>query len=758
MSDLTTTAIEHQFYNELIDKFFHPKSYFFYCIRKYLDNPLLFTDKPNFSITQIISLLFEYLSKSKQPTQDLNEITKIKGFENLVLNLETLLIRFDLKTLDQPQLKKAIQNIASNFLKYIFQVLLENEKVQNTLINYLEIKMKLIELLNGANGKHKNKSKLDDSIKIETANTSKMRLFNLKDENNSAMSSLMDQPSDNFNLLDNYFEKEISRLLKPLAIFSNNTSEFYTNTNFVKQIYENFSQIKDLATYYGYQEIKVIAERVAELVKTLQSKEHSFNQSIIGLIYDAKAKVEKYLLQRQNSDNLKGFLDTFDFFISELNRSDITKENLTIELNTLPIMKSDKAESFELNTSVNKINESSQKSGYNGNKSSIFSGLLIEKNDSKKVERFKFQGEDDEELLKLIHEIPDSSLPEDFFIFHEDEPISNAESQKIPTDKPFTNAESQNIELEKTITNSNSQTIPTKQNFVPENLADNSDNLDAAISTKEQTQNIDSQISASEKNAAQEEKSANNLNNVDAEISTNEEKQNIDSQNSVSEKNVAKEDKSDDNLNNGNAAIETNEEEQNIDSQNPVSEKNVAQEEKSNSNLQNVDTAISTNEEIQNINSQNTVSEENTVQEEKSDDGLNNVDASTNQIFQKEAVLYYKILLNAISQLKNEEKIQAALEDIELAGSSLKYLAQKFGMEKIALLPELVESISIVTNKNFIKLPPSILQGMEDGINLLKGFDVNNKDHIKTFMSILTLLKEFCTKTFDTTQKIQIAS
>ncbi len=615
MNDLTTTATEHQFYNELIDRFFHPKSYFFYCIRKYLDNPLLFTDKPNFSITQIISLLIEYLSKSKQPAQDLNEITKIKSFENLFLNLETLLIRYDLKTLDQPQMKNAIQNIALYFLRYIFQVLFENGKGQNTIINYLEIKMKLIDLLNDSNGKHKNTSKSDDSIKIETSGISKKRFIDPIVKNNTAILSLKDQTSDSFNLLDNYFEKEISRLLKPLAIFSNKTSEFYTNADFIKQIHENFSQIRELAIYHGYEEIEMIAARVVELMKTIKSKKHSINQSIIELIYDAKAAVEKYLFHHQNLDNLKDFLDTFDLYIIELNKPDITEEDLTGEHFSSSDLESDKIESFEINTSFNKINESAQ----NENKSSIFSGFLIETNDNEKGDRLKFPDEEDEELLKLIHEIPESSLPGDFFSFPEGETIINNESQNISKE----------------------------QNILQENLMDESDKFDSS---------------------------------------------------------------------------------------NPTSE------------------------EIQNTESQSIASEENVAQEDEYDDNLNNVDASTNQLFQQEAVLYYKILLNAISHLKNEEKIQAALEDIELASSSLKYLAQKFSMEKFALLPELVESISIVTNRHFIKLPASILQGIEDGINLLKGFDVNNKEHQKTFMSILVLLKEFCTKTLNTTQEIQIAS
>jgi len=141
---------------------------------------------------------------------------------------------------------------------------------------------------------------------------------------------------------------------------------------------------------------------------------------------------------------------------------------------------------------------------------------------------------------------------------------------------------------------------------------------------------------------------------------------------------------------------------------------------------------------------------------EDDDDAKMIFDESTNTIFQQEAVLYYNIISNAILQLKNDEKIQSALEDIELTSSSLKHLAQKLGMEKLALLPELIESVSILSNKYIIIPPSSILQGMEDGINLLKKFDVNNSEHRRKFLSILTLLKEYYMKTLHTTRKIPI--
>ena len=64
---------------------------------------------------------------------ELKEITLIQGFSNVYSNMEMQLIRYDLRPLEQPQLKKAIQNIALNFVVDVYQVLRNNDLAQKTL-------------------------------------------------------------------------------------------------------------------------------------------------------------------------------------------------------------------------------------------------------------------------------------------------------------------------------------------------------------------------------------------------------------------------------------------------------------------------------------------------------------------------------------------------------------------------------------------------------------------------------------------------
>ena len=59
--------------------------------------------------------------------------------------------------------------------------------------------------------------------------------------------------------------------------------------------------------------------------------------------------------------------------------------------------------------------------------------------------------------------------------------------------------------------------------------------------------------------------------------------------------------------------------------------------------------------------------------------------------FQNEAKLYFKVIAEALGNLKENGKDRLALENLELASYSLKGLGKKLGLEHIANFPELVE-------------------------------------------------------------------
>ena len=482
MYDDLKTATEDQFYYELINRFFNPKSYFYYCIATYLNRPSLITHNPEASTTKLISQLIDFLIKSKKTIADLKEITHIKGFESTYKNIENQILRYDIKSLDQIQGKKAINKIALSFLRDTYQALSTNPKSGKTLILYIEIKSQLRNLLFGSNGKHKKSNPLKTI------------------ESNSTF-------SDNSQIQ-----------------LSNEPSNFTTQNSCSEPGNDHSKDLKN------------------------ETQDRQFKREM------------------QNSS---------------------------------PQPEQERGGNFEINTSFKEFNISEDRSTDWINTPDIFSGLLTQSNSSQDGnDEIVIPGDDDdEELLKLIQEI-------------------DSYKDSIPL-KNFSDIKEMN--------KAKSLDIPLMENLASPGQTKGDENSESKTAPDNELE--------------------------------------------------------------------------------PDKEQGVF------------------------------------------------FDEPTIKLFQQEAVLYYKILSNAVMQLKSDDKIQSALEDIELASSSLEHLAQKFGMEKLALLPELMESISNLANKHIITPPIQIIQGIEDGVNLLKEFDVNKTDHRAKFMSILMLLKEYYIKMLNTTRK-----
>ena len=115
--------------------------------------------------------------------------------------------------------------------------------------------------------------------------------------------------------------------------------------------------------------------------------------------------------------------------------------------------------------------------------------------------------------------------------------------------------------------------------------------------------------------------------------------------------------------------------------------------------------------------------------------------------FHKEAHLFIQVILNSIANVDKKNEDSTYLDDIELASSSLKILAQKFEYHKIVILPELIESMCINMKIIGKHLPHSILEKIKEGILLLKIFDQSNAEHETKLLDILYSLKEYYSST-----------
>ena len=621
MYDDDKTATDDQFYYDLINRFFNPRSYFYYCIETYLNRPSLIANNPEASTIQFIARFIDFLMKSKKTTADLKEITLIKGFEYTYVNLENQLIRYDLKSLDQTQVKKAIQKISLSFLKDIYQALITHPKSRKTLRLYIAIKSKLSNLLNGSNGKHTNNNSLK-SIKPNLP---------LSDESPIQLSN--EPPGD--------------------------------------------------ATEDSGSELS--NENARSLINGLQNT--PFRED------------EQYSPPESEQEN---------------------------------------SGSFEINTSFKEFKTSSTRSTTKVNTPSILSGLFSEPGRTKQNnDEILIPGDDDdEELLKLIQEIDSykESLP--LKNFAEIKALKNTNSTNLPFMEeiapPIQNEDDQNDKAEE-YSNENDEKLEGNEDDENDKAEEYSDENDEKLESNEGDENVEAEEDSDENDEKlegteydQNDKAEEYSNKNDEKLEGNEDDEN---------------DKAEEYSDENDEKLESNEGDENVEA-----------EEDSDENDEKLEgTEYDENDKAEKYSDEND-------EKLEVDEGIGIFhDESINKIFQQEAVLYYKILSEAIPQLKSDEKIQSALEDIELASSSLKHLAQKLGMEKLALLPELIESVSSLSNKHIIKPPTPIVLGIEDGVNLIKEFNVNNTDHRAKYMSILILLKEYYMKTLNKTRKFSVS-
>ncbi len=599
MSDLTATAIENQFHDKLIGKFFHPKSYFYYCVKKYLRYPIRLSETPQQSVISIISQLVESLTRVNSPLHELQEIARISGLDRILVDFSGLISQFDFKIIPRSQVRATIDRIAYNFLKTAYQTLLENEKGRNALVAYLNIKIKLIELLNDSNGK---------GVTIPASTSSWPSLSSdiaLLPDNGTQTGKRSDDRgvSDSRGSLRDKskkgpFEQQVSRLLNLITELRMNIT-FDSDFMVMRSIKARFVQMERLAENYRKESVRIIAHSIAQLLHVSLERLRPADQKMVEVIDTAVQIISRQFNHPINSDQVKQFFDRCTLFLSEVQHMDELEggENRTIG----EAADHDQDDCFEINSLLSQIAPPSRSFDQSIGSSPIFSGFLVNAKTAPTVSESGYL-EDDEEVLKLSHGIEQNS----------DNPRNGNDFQTVPETK-FAGSRS--------------------------------DNWQPATDD-----------SSSPSNGMAETSPEASLHHFSA------------------------------------ASMESN------GTKSPIG------------------------------------------RDAQPDNGH---DQTFLHLYQQEADWYFKVMLAALKQLKNQEKIQTALEDIELASSSLKRLARKFGADGQDELPELLETISMFANQHIIKLPPSIIRTIEDGVNLFMQFDRTNIEQQASLKSIVAKLDEF---------------
>jgi hypothetical protein len=536
-----------QFYEELIKRFFHQESYFYYCLKNSLSTEpsKKQIDKPT---SEIISTLVEFLINSKDPLTEFKEISNTQRFNNFYEIITSQLAHTNLPNLDNKQTKNFIQNVALKTLENFIQVF-SKENNRLVLRSYLDLKLKLKFLLNDSNG---NDTKYGKNFiaGIESNGYLDWEKADLVDQTSILAEETTIRQQEELDSFQKFFEEDIRVTLKPIVEAD---AEQTSDPDFIIKCYDIFYNLIELGKFHNNNELVIISEKVLQLIKVVQKKEHSEIKSAIELILAGNSAIEHFVTSQHPPLELNKFLKKFDDFLQQLGINE--NDEFQLEADTAEQVSNNPIlEDKENNLAVEDDSSTKQTKDKKSN-AETDEIQYSEINFNEDIPQFTLPGEEDEDLMDLIQEISSSMA----------------------------------------------ETSPEQKG--------------------------------------------------NGSVSKNE-----------------------------SANIETN-----YNSQKP----------------------------------------------------------GPHESFHKEAHLFIQVILNSIAKVDKKNEDSTYLDDIELASSSLKILAQKFEFRKIVILPELIESICINMKTIGKHLPHSILEKIKEGILLLQIFDQSNAEHESKLLGILISLKKY---------------
>lgn len=565
-------------YQEIINRFFHPQSYFYLCLRHYLEKLSVIRPDVAAPISRLLVQFIHFLSQSHLPVQTLQEVSHLSGFERFYGEIEQQLERMNFRALQQSQLRKALQDLAQNTLTRLVEILAANQSAYENLACYLDMRMKLQALLSGTSlarpvqpiaavtGMPRSGASVEASVPDAAEAFGSLA---------TTRQSTIDPVGEDESFA--HFKQEIARLLKPFVIYS---ADAATQGHFIQKAQECFEEIETLAMYHGWDEVEAIAGKVARMMELVQQKNMPLDSQAIGIFYDAKAAIEKSVFHQHSSDNLKASLRNMNAYLVSLEQED--------------------------------------------------SAIASQPNES------PFG-------VDLGRQITVSRA------------LGSAENRR-PTAGP------EELPAER---------LPN----ITDSLADDYRAADDLV-TLPAVAGVASDVAVGEIKIGELVEPAG-----------------------------------------GNRQFATD-------------TLMVMAADRSKPSSPKQDVAL--------------------MSEPSSG---NSCDQFYHTIFVEEADRYFRLIARAAEQLKGQGKAQLYLEDIELASSAIKQLARKFGLEKIAFLPEIIETISWQANRSNVRPTLAVLELVEAGISLLQAYRPQNADHNLLLDQILSSLKEYYATTFPSAKR-----
>jgi len=353
-----TATLDKNFYNELINRFFNSKSYFYFCLTQQLNKSktqnVLSKDNKIYLIERLINKLIH----SRNAINELEKLSSLSGFDNFYQQIKKYIIRFDFKNADQDKIKDIISSVSNFFINRLVSIL-ESYNVRNNLIFYLS----------GQPGNQQHK--------IVDIGEPTVRSY--QDE----LLPEVDYSDNNANVLFEFFKEEILKSLKPLQRYSKPNSSTLIDNKFRSDWQRCSLRMKFIAMVHGYEQIEAIVTRIIRVLDFQKKSSNTNSKQITMLLLSARDFIENYLFQDQSQQSFLALLNNLDQYLTDIQQNE-EQQNIIEDFSEVQIDQSPESNISQLKDNyVDKLNN--------------------EKN-------FKLPGEDDPELLSLIKEISDSKI------------------------------------------------------------------------------------------------------------------------------------------------------------------------------------------------------------------------------------------------------------------------------------------------------------------------------------------------------------
>ncbi|MDW7679570.1 MAG: hypothetical protein SCK70_03340, partial [bacterium] len=313
MTNVNNLQAEIDFVEELIRRFFHTKSYFYFN----LQNALKFEYQNSAKDVQkleLMSNLISYLVTSADPVKDLQEISHIKGFKDIYSQFVNELSATNFSDFDRNATKKFISQLAVAAFNN-WQAILSDSQIRILLKSYLELKIKL-------------KMLVADTSNSDTFIS--QSLLKLEDDSptadqSSALSPIQvweakfDEPREE-KAFQTFLVRELSRVLSPIKANYFETSSEKISAELVETFYERFFKTRELALFHDYQEVVQISERVLTILDYIRAHKNDLDEDSFFLLVEAKRHIIKNVKNDQKGFDVRKICQKLDSYTFELKK------------------------------------------------------------------------------------------------------------------------------------------------------------------------------------------------------------------------------------------------------------------------------------------------------------------------------------------------------------------------------------------------------------------------------------------------------